>query len=226
MILLFFACGPDLPPPPVTETGNPERVMGVAASPVVAPTGGAAVDSAWTALHETKLVLDEQYVGEHELEWETPDVVADLAAGPVDLRFRSPNAGYTTVIVRPRTGRDRPAEAPEELEDFSFVVEGTTGDGTPFRILSETEEELELTRPFDLDRDQRALALGFDTDRWLDGLDFATAELDGGTIRIEPGSNEALLDAFEANLGPSLRLVEDLDEDGRVGQDEPVLSEP
>ena len=125
------ACTTDPLPKPITETGNPERVMGVAATPVEVPSPSAArVDSAWAGLGETKLVLDEQYVGEHELEWETPEIVADLAAGPVDLRFRSPDAGYTTVEIRPKDGRDGPAEAPDELEDASFVVEGTTADGT------------------------------------------------------------------------------------------------
>lgn len=224
LVLFAVACTTDLPKP-ITETGNPERVMGVAASPVEAPPSAATVESAWAGLNGTKLILDEQYVGEHELEWETDEIVADLAAGPVDLRFRSPDAGYTTVVIRPKDGRDGPSEAPDELEDATFVVEGTAADGTPFRVVSAYEEEIVLTRPFELRHETRSLALGFDTNVWLEGLDLQGAEVDGdGVVQISSGRNPDLLRAFEANLAPSVSLVEDLDEDGEVGEGDPVLS--
>ena len=88
----LIACQGPPDPAPITEIGNPERSIGVAAFEPPASVGATTVDSAWGAFNGTKLVLDEQYAGEEELEWETPELVADLLAGPVELTFRSPNA--------------------------------------------------------------------------------------------------------------------------------------
>lgn len=224
LLPLLVACDPAGPPLPVTETGNPERVLAVAATePAAPPTGVDTIASAWVGLGETKLILSEEYVGEEELEWETPELVTDLAAGPVDLRFRSPSLSYDQVEVRPRTGRDLPPDAPRELEEASFVVDGTRADGVPFRIVSAFEEEVALSHPFDLAVEQRDLALGADLERWLDGLDLANAPVGAGGLVTIDRSDAARLRTFEQNVTRSFLLVEDLDGDGRVSGDDPVL---
>lgn len=229
MILTLIGCtaGPMSPEPPsVVEVGNPERTLGVATYvapdlPSVPPE----IDTAWAALHETELILDEAFAGENELEWETPDLIADLALGPVELPFASPDAGYNRVEVRPRTGRSRPPGAPAELEDASVVIDGLRSDGVPFRILSDTEEEIVLTGAFQLGGDHSALALGFDLGTWFDGIDLDGAVVGGdGTIAISRDDNRDLLDRFEQNLAASVALVDDSNGDGFVDDDEPVLS--
>lgn len=223
ILVLLGACTAE-GPPPLTEIGNPERELGVAAAVPVTPTPGeVTVDSAWASLGEIRLQLDAESAQEHEPEWETPRVVSDLAAGPVEVRFRSPVAGYDLVTIRPREGRDLPAGAPAELRDASFVVEGTRGDGVPFVLRSATREDLVLSGSFDLGEDQTALALGFDLDAWLSPAGLAGATVTAGVVEIDESHNVGLLRAFEAALPGSVRLVEDLDGDGRAGHTDLVL---
>lgn len=223
---LLAACQTEPEPLPITEIGNPERILGVGAAALPPDTAPASeVRRAWAALGETKFVLDEQLAGEHELEWETPELVADLSAGPVEIDFRSPDAVYNRVTLRPRTGRDLPADAPSELRDNSFVVEGSRGDGVPFLLLSETEEHIELVGSFTLERAQKRLALGFAIDSWLSDADLDSASVEGGQITIDRDHNEALLASFEAALPSSITLVEDLDGDGQAGDTDLVLLE-
>ncbi|MEQ1507646.1 MAG: hypothetical protein ABMB14_35775 [Myxococcota bacterium] len=231
MILTLIACTAGttntLPGPhSVVEVGNPERVIGVATYlPPEVPDVPPTIDTAWAALHETKLILDETYAGTEELEWETPDLIADLALGIVDLAFESPDAGYNRVEVRPRTGRARPPGAPPELEDASFVIDGHRSDGVPFRILSDTEDEIALTGAFQLGEDQSALALGFDLNTWFEGIDLDAATVKGnGEIEISHDENRGLLDRFERNLAGSVALVDDQNGDGFVDDGEPVLT--
>lgn len=220
--LLVVACQvPD--PVPVTEIGNPERNIGFAAQILPDPVDPSIITSAWGGFGGTKLVLDERYAGENELEWETPEVVADLLAGPVELKFKSPNAAYNRVIVRPRDGRSGPANAPPELKDGAFVVEGVRGDGTPFLLVDDYDGEFDLVGAYDLGKDQTHLALGFAVDQWITEQDLAGATIQGGSITIDRDHNAGLLSAFEAGLPETVTLADDLDQDGEVGDGDVVL---
>jgi hypothetical protein len=216
-------------PPPATEFGNPERRMGVAADPGTAeetPTAPHPFTSAWIGLGETKLVLEETEADRHELEWETPELVTDLVRDAT-ISFRSPNAGYDRIELRPRDGRDGPPAAPEALEDASFVLDGVrASDGVPFHLESATEEDLVLRGGFVLAGEERRLALGFDLVRWAEALELDTLEADGGTVRIGGGANTAALRRFEAVLADSVTLAVDADGDGRIGEADPILLGP
>lgn len=223
---LLVGCTPD-ETRPITEIGNPERRIGVAALAPTPPTGGTTsdvvIEEAWASLGEIKLQLDPESAVDHELEWETPAVTSDLAGGPVEVVFRSPIAGYDLVTLRPREGRDLPAAAPEELRDYSFVVRGTRGDGVPFLLRSTTREDIVLAGAFELGEEQTELALGFDLERWLDPVVLASATVVGGVIPIDESDNTDLLQAFEAVLSSTVSLAEDLDGDGQVGDVDRVL---
>ena len=210
-------------PLPITEIGNPERILGVGAATADVPDQPL-IESAWAALGEIKLELDEAFVGEEELEWETPEVITDIASDPARLEFSSPNARYNRVTLRPRTDREgRVPGSPPELEEGSFVVSGTRGDGTPFLLVSDTEEEIELVGEFELVVTQRTLALGFSIDRWVDGAALDAAEVESGQIRIDRRHNEDLLDAFEDELPGSIVFADDIDGDGEVDDADVVL---
>ncbi|MEQ1569206.1 MAG: hypothetical protein ABMA64_26455 [Myxococcota bacterium] len=220
MWLALYAC--TTPPPiPATEIGNPERVLGVA---TFDPVGDQLqrIDSAWVSLGHTKFVLDPGSEVE-ELEWETPTVVADLLLGAVEIEFRSPNAFYEEIRVRPQHGRDAPANAPADLKDGSFVVDGTRADGVPFHLVSRFEDDIDLFGTFELGKGQVTLALGFDVSTWLDGVNLDAANVQGGSIFIDRDHNEPQMNAFDANIADSIRLTDDLDEDGQVGEADAVL---
>lgn len=101
---------------------------------------------------------------------------------------------------------------------------GTCGDGIPFVLRSDRSDELRLDAvdgAFPIDATTHALFVAFDGAGLFAGVDLDAAAVgDDGVIRIEDGSNDALLSAFEANLDAATRLFDDDDGDGDLDADE------
>jgi len=115
-------------------------------------------------------------------------------------------------------------DVPTELVGASFLIEGTRSDGARFVLRTDRNDELRLDARgagFELDEATGALFVGFAAGQLFDGvmLDLAVAGADG-VVRIEDGSNDDILDVFEANLEAAARLFDDDDDDGELDPDE------
>lgn len=215
---LLFACQQQAQ---ITETGNPERNLAVT---VVALDVGPTVDSAWASFGETEFELEDRYVEEHELEWQIPGFAADLSAGPQPLPFVSPSLSYDHVEIRPRHPPSRPEGAPDAFERASLVLDGTRSDAVPFRIVSDNEEHVDLDGVFELSDTDTLLALGLDFPTLFSGVDLDALAPDGdGLVLVDRAHHTTVLEAIEVNLRSAFTLTLDVDGDGRIDDEDPVL---
>jgi len=223
-----------------TDVGNP--VIGVdyllvasSTDPqggTLTTTDGLVVTSAWVAVERIRL--------RHAADCEAPTQTEILGPFAVDLlapgkpaaleALRVPGSDYCRFEFRwDAFDLAIDPNAPDELIDASMVIAGRRADGTPFVLRSKRSDELRLDAvagAFPIDDQTHALFVTFDLDALLTGvaLESAVVNLDG-VIRIEVGSNDSLLDAFEANLVATTRLFDDDDASGELDPIERVASE-
>lgn len=203
-----------------TDTSDPDTVaLGSGVAPVV-------VQEAWVSIGDVRFVRASECDAPGETEIDIPGpIVAELAGEPSVIEFELGGADYCRVRVPlSRTRAPLPTGAPAEMLDHSLLVRGERADGTPFLLLSRIEREADVRsrgEPFDLGEARRAVVLAFDVARWLTGVDLDGAEVGAdGVIRIDERTNDAQLDAFEANVDAALRLFRDTDEDGALDAEE------
>ena len=138
-----------------------------------------------------------------------PTAIADLT----DLELEA--QGYCRLELRWH---------PDDDTDLAIELSGEA-DGTPFAVRSRRNDELRLESSdpdgFTIDEATSALFVAFDVAAWLDGVDIASADLDGdGVAVIDDDSNDALLDVFEGNVTDAADLFDDDDGDGALDEDE------
>jgi len=111
--------------------------------------------------------------------------------------------------------RLEPAEAvgagPAGLRDHTLYVSGVRADGVPWVFRTEEDFDLDVraTDPISLDEATNTLLVSLDVARWLDAIDLDAAVPVDGVVRIEQGSNEALLEALEDRLDTIFDLLDD-----------------
>lgn len=112
-----------------------------------------------------------------------------------------------------------PVGAPAELSTHSVVVRGERADGTPFVVLHDEDDELEIVaveEAFEV-TETLPLLLSFEVERWMRGIDLDAAVVgDDGILTIARGSNEADLVRFELQAECSLDLYADENADGML----------
>ena len=145
-----------------------------------------------------------------------------------------PESGYCRFELRwDEFDGTLPGSAPGDLAGASLLVTGQRGDGTPFVIRSERNDELRLDArdgEFAIDEATVGLYVGLDASQLFSGIDIDGAVVSGdGTIRIEPGSNEDILSVFDGNVEAAARLFDDDDGNGALDagerDDDDVLAE-
>lgn len=185
------------------------------------------VDRVWVSLGDARFVIGDDCSGPQaaRLVVDGP-FVADLVAGPAVLAERLPQGEYCGVRVSleraPATAPD--GGAPSELTGHSVLLHGHRVDGTPVMIRSRDKPDFVLRgrdHAFRLEDAQNALFLAFDAAAWLEGVGIEAATPNAqGQIVIEPGSEDARLRTFEANLKRSLSLFKDRNADGALSPNE------
>lgn len=207
----------------LTETGNPNleaRMSLVARSSrpgdvsVDGAPAGVVVESAVLGVKKLRVVMGDVCDVPGEVEWDVrvPGEV-ELVDGLGGIEFDARTGDYCRVRLRLDDG-----------DEGAVHVVGVREDGAPFEITSRETPDVDVrsrSAPFSLDQGLDSLVLAFDAARWLDASVLAAAEVDGdGTVRIEEGSNEAALRAFEEGLESSLELFEDEDDDDLLSEGE------
>ena len=182
---------------------------------------------AWMAVERIRLRDAVNCNGNAEIELVGPFAIDLLDAGPVPqlTGIEMPAIGYCRFELRWAVlDTTPPAGAPLELEGASIVIKGARGDGTPFVLRSDRGDELRLDAvggEFTIDDATVTLFVGFDGKRLFSTVDLDGAVVDGdGTIRIEPGSNDAQLSVFNDNVDTATELFDDDDADGQLDPEE------
>ncbi len=199
--------------------------QGTAAQP--APGETISVTDAWVSVDRVRLRDAANCDGNAEVELTGPFAVDMLAPGAIPelSGLAVPPLGYCRFELRwDALDGAPPAGAPSELAGASIFVAGARGDGTPFIVRSDRNDELRLDAiggAFDVSDTTHALFVGFDGARLFAGVDLDGATVDGtGVIRIEPGSNDDQLQAFDDNVADATELFDDDDDDGLLDPDE------
>jgi hypothetical protein len=227
--LSFAAIGPSCEGG--TEVGNPLNI-GFAAyqlSSTARAAGKVDVDTAWLTFRELKLRASATCEDSAELEVNGPLAVNLLGPIPPELKnLPAATGGYCRIEFKwHKTSSPLPG-APAGLNDVAVFVAGTRRDGKRFEIRSERNDSLELRGrggSFTIEPKLAGLFIGFDTQRWLTGVDLDAATLGSdGVIHIEKGKNEAQLNAFEANVAAAAKLFKDRNSDGLLNVDESLDS--
>lgn len=217
-----------------TDVGNPITDLDFALyseefPPEDATAGGlVSIDEAWVAVDRIRLRSAADCNGGAAIELEGIFAVDLLAPGPIDelAMLELPAGDYCRFELR-WAPSDAPGAGPAELAGASLLLAGTAADGTPFVLRSDRGDELRLDAidgAFTIDEATLGLFVGLSGSRLFAGVDLASAELTGGIARIEDGSNDALLDRFEANVDEATDLFGDADGDGEL--DEPEREVP
>ena len=219
-----------------TETGNPVAeqrlaLTAVSSAPAVQLDAGdgaeIVVREAWVVLGDVRFIpgsdCDSGDDDEGRIDVPGPTVV-ELVAAPEPFVFDLEDRDYCRVRVPLERADEVPGAAPEALEDHAIVLLGSLADGTELEVRSRDKREAEVrsrTEPFRLGDAEASLLLAFDVGRWLDGLDLESAARDDdGRIVIDDDDNGELLDQLEENMREALELFRDLDDDGRLDDDE------
>ena len=217
-----------------TDVGNPSVDVRAALVAVDFPEEGASepgsararIQQAWISVDRIRMRPASNCEGDAELELEGPfalDLFAeDQPEQLAGLAFAATD--YCRFEFRWAPEDDPIGGAPEELSGASLFLAGEKQDGTAFVVRSTRNDELRLRavdNAFTVDQSTTHLFLTFTGTELFSNVSFAEAEVDeDGVVRIEPGSNEELLDAFEASLEETVRLFEDTDSDGRLSDSE------
>ena len=217
-----------------TDVGNPSVDVRAALVAVDFPEEGASepgsaratIQQAWISVDRIRMRPASNCDGGAELELQGPfalDLFAEDQAE--ELRGLELSAtDYCRFEFRWAPEDDPISGAPEELIGASLFLAGEKQDGTAFVVRSTRNDELRLRavdNDFTIDQSTTHLFLTFTGTELFSNVSFAEAEVDDdGVVRIEPGSNEELLDAFEASLEDTVRLFEDADSDGRLSDSE------
>ncbi len=198
-----------------TDVGNPAVDVHFAGYNLTGPE--AAVDQAIMQVERIRLRPADDCDGDAAIEIDGPFAV-DLT---------------TTTAIADLTDVELEAQAYCRLElrwhqdddtDLAIEVAGEA-DGTPFAVRSRRNDELRLEATeadgFTIGEATSALFVAFDLAAWLDGVDIASAVLDGdGVAVIDDDTNSDLLDVFEDNVADAADLFADDDGDGALDDDE------
>jgi hypothetical protein len=224
-----------------SETGNPSLPLRIGlnarssdpeAVAVSTGTAGTVIAEAWVAFGEFAFLRDEQcaLLGEYDIIGPTLGVV-DLSRPDARITVEVAPASYCGLVVPLHTttpSADLPDGAPGELAGHSIVLRGERADGTAFFLTHPEQDEIELAAEdgaFEVAAEGARLLLSFDAAIWMQDVDLDLAEVGADeVIRVDATSNRILLDAFERNLECSLELYDDLDDDGAVSADDPLLA--
>lgn len=222
-LTLFLACEPD-PAKGVTETGNPEldaqlRVQARSSAPgqvdVDAPAGTLSVDEAWLAIDRVRFVRGAVCDAPGEIETDVDGPFVRDAATPVPepIVARLPNDDYCRVRLRLEPA-EQAGPAPVELLGHTVLVSGVRSDGVPwtFRSVEDFDIDVRSATPISLEAATGNLLVSLDVATWLEGIDLDGAEVSGGAVFIEVGSNEALLGAIEDRLEAAFDLFDEDDD--------------
>lgn len=198
-----------------TDVGNPAVDVNFAAYNLTAPS--ATVDRATMQVERIRLRPAADCDGGAEIEIEgpfaidltTPTSIGDLTDVEIEAQ------AYCRLELRWH---------PDDDSGLAIEVSGDA-DGTPFDVRSRRNDELRLEATdadgFTIDDATSALFVAFDMAAWLDGVDVASAELDGdGVAVIDDDANGDLLDVFEDNVTDAADLFDDDDGDGSLDDDE------
>ncbi|MBP9206601.1 MAG: hypothetical protein KBG28_21685 [Kofleriaceae bacterium] len=214
-----------------TDVGNPVDlgVTGYRTTSAAAPraNGLVEIDAAWVVLSRLDF-QPEGTCGLEESDVEVPvQVAVDLLAPVVPAPLQGlPIGGMRFCRMRLRWDAPdaAPAGAPPDVAGAAIHLAGSRADGTRFVIRSERGDRLELRAragTFAIDEGARRLFLGVDLMAWLSGVDLDAAVVGGdGVIRVEPGSNDGLLDVVEDNIDDGAKLYLDGDDDGSLDDGE------
>jgi hypothetical protein len=217
-----------------TDVGNPVDVGfeahdlddGTGAREASAANGRVEVDELWIKVRELR-IRPANRCEDPTVESRLPAPIAiDLIPGmvPADLDDLAVEAGPYCRLDFGWHYEDGPAGGPPELDRHSIVVFGSRADGTPFVIRSDRGDSLSLDArggAFGIDDATIGLWIGVDANAWLAGMDFDTAVVGGdGVIRIDDDTNRDLIDLFEDNVAPAIRLYVDRDGDGVLDPEE------
>lgn len=185
------------------------------------------IEEAWVAIDRVRLRAAAACEGQAELEIADAFALDLLAPGPIPrlAMLEVTATDYCRFELRWASAEadELPAGAPAELAGASIYLAGTRGDGAPFVLRSDRGDELRLDAiggGFPIDHATGALFVAFSGQALLAGVNLEAAALEGGVARIEDGSNDDQLAAFEANLEAAVRLFDDDDNDGELDPDE------
>lgn len=218
-----------------TDVGNPRIDVDVVAYGDLPPAKSAllpaapsgTIDAVWVSVDRVRLRAAATCDGDTEIDLEGPFAVDARAPGAIDALSDIEVTGdlYCRFELRWRPYDGDDPAAPAELAGAALLVEGSAGDGTPFILRSERNDELRLDAidgaGFPISDATGALFVAFDVEALLDGVDLESAEVGtGGVIRIESGSNDELLAIVDDNLAALVELYDDNDADSELDPDE------
>lgn len=216
-LLLAGSCG--------TETGNP--VVDVQFALQRAEVPALTLTAAFVSVERVRLRNAADCNGGAEFELDTP-LALDLLAGqaPPELQqIEVVGGAYCRFEFSWHVASEPLPGAPALLEGKSIAFEGLSPAGTPFVLRSERSDDLRLDAldeaGFPISEATHALFVAFQEEVLFLDLDVDAGTVDpDGIIRIEPGSNEDLLEVFEQNLDAALRLFDDDNDNGALDADE------
>jgi len=233
-----------------SETGNPfdevvakDVALEVRASTSAYAIGGGAADTVITEAWVSFGGRDGTFVfpaagecgadfldGAYPAGWWSPLAVVDLASDDARVAIDvplGPRCGVAVPLMKETPAAELPDGAPDALRTHSVVVRGERADGTPFVVLHDEDDELELVAvdgTFEV-RQTLPLLLSFEIERWMGGIDLDAATPDAdGVITIARGSNDADLVRFERQAECALDFYADEDGDGVVGSRDTLLA--
>lgn len=241
-----------------TETGNTTavsiRVVGYQSSNLTnlkfseLNVGALSVDAA-------KVVLDrlrfqpfsicqegESDEGAQSIQFEGPFVVdllnPNALSGLENVSLESGRYCKVLLVLKKLEGTLPPGVDPSDpIVNRSVLVEGRRSDGIPFQLVTEVDEEFELSNettgfPVQASTGLQVYFIAFDLDCWFDGIDLmdpsveiSTADDGTSIIFINDTKNQHIQEGIEENIKHSADLFEDSDDNESLdSEDEPLAS--
>ena len=211
----------------VTETGNPSLALTADTTEgtpwTVGP--GAVVEHLWVVIGGMHFIEHGECGAPTSTNQVPGPIVVDLVSGDV-LDIAVADQDYCRLEVDLSLGEGPlPDGAPAELAGAAFVIEGTTADGAPLRIISRTAVRLLLdahaVEAFSISPTERDFILSVNVADLLARVALAvTVPRADGSIVISADENEAQLAVVEEDLPHSLHLFFDADGDHVLDLDE------